>query len=196
MIQLIPPQYRLLAVAGAALAVAAAGFGAGWTFQGWKSSAKLSQVQAEHSAQVRQAVKAERDSLASVLAEERALRAQSEGIANDARQRLDAVDAAAAGLAGERDRLRNDLRQYAATRTCAPGAAAGLAAGSNPRPAAGLVPGDVRDELLDQAAEALGQLAPALDTAHAKHTACAAVYEQARARLKRLGEAGRAVDAP
>jgi hypothetical protein len=191
---MIPPPYRLAAAGLAALALAAGGFAAGWTFQGWKSKAAIAEVEANHNEQVRQAVKAERDGLASVLAEERALRADMEGQADAARKDLDAAAAAVAVLAGERDGLRGDLRRYSAARACAPGAASGLAAGSPAGTPAGVVSGDVRDQLLDEAAAALGELAPALDSARTRHAACVGIWNQARERLKRLGEAGRPVE--
>jgi hypothetical protein len=193
---LIPPPYRLLAAGLAALALVAGGFAAGWTFQGWKSKAAIAAVQANHNEQVRQAVKAERDGLASVLAEERALRADMEGQADAARQDLAATAAAVAVIATERDGLRGDLRRYSAARACTPGAAAGPAAGSPAGTSAGVVPADVRDQLLDEAAAALGELAPALDSARTRHAACVGIWNQARERLKRLGEAGRTVDGP
>ena len=192
---LIPPQYRLLAAGIAALALAGAGFAAGWTFQSWKSSAVLAEVQAAHAEQIRQAVKAERDGLASVLTEERALRTQSEGIAHETRQRLDAVDTAAAGLAGERNRLRDELRRHAAASACATGAASSFAAGSGAGPAAGVVSGGGIHDMLDEGAAALEVLAPALERAREKFIGCRDTYNQARERLARMGAAGRTIEA-
>lgn len=194
MIGIIPPQYRLAAAIAGAAALAVASFGAGWAVQGWRLGTEIADLKAEHAEQVRRAAKAERDNLTRVINEERAAREDAERTADAERTRAAAAAAVVADLSGQSDRLRDDIRRYSAARSCAPGATPAVAGRGAAGPAAGVVPGDVRDLMLDEAAEALRVLAPAADTARAKHAACVAIYDAARARLKRLGEAGRTIE--
>ena len=191
MISLIPPQFRLLAAALALAAIAAAGFSGGYKLRGMQADAAVAKLKQDHAEQVTAAVKAGQERLQAVLDEERTLRATAERIADEARQRTAHAQAVAADLAGQSDRLRNDIRRYSAARACPAGAAAGPAGGGLAGTAAGLVPGDERDKLLDEAAEALRILAPALDAARSSHAACAELYTQARDRLRRVGATGR-----
>jgi hypothetical protein len=189
-IDLMPPQFRLIAAA----LVAAACFGAGWTAQGWRMESDLADLKADHSETVTKAKSAERGALQDILNTERALRADLEGIAHDARTRAAAADAAAADLAGQHDRLRAYLAaRRSAAGACAPGAAAGAAGGSPAGAPSDLVPGDWRDVMLDEAATALRALAPAVDDATRRSATCAAAYNAARERLRRYAEQGRSV---
>lgn len=193
-LDLIPAPYRLAAALAGAALLAAAGFGAGWTVQGWRAAADLAELKADHAETVTKAKAAERGALQDVLNNERALRADLEGIAHDARTRAAAADAAAADLAGQHDRLRAHLAaRRSAAGACAPGAAAAAAGGSPAGAAAALVPGDWRDVMLDEAATALRALAPAVDAAARRSATCAAAYNAARDRLRRYAEQGRAV---
>lgn len=90
-----------------------------------------------------------------------------QGVADDAQKRLDGAlaDAGRAGL--ERERLRKRLADYAASGGGAcPGASI---AGAGP---AGGVAADVLAELFRRADDAAGELAAALDAAHARGLAC------------------------
>jgi hypothetical protein len=192
-LDLIPAPYRLLAVAGAAVALAAGGFGAGYKMRGVSADRDEAALKEAYGEQLRDALLAERKNLEGVLAVERAVREDIEGTANAERERAVAAEAVAADLAASRDSLRDALRRYSAARASAPGSAASAPGGTAANPLAGLVPGDVRDDMLSEGADALGVLAPALDAAKSKHAAIATLWEQARQRLKRLGEAGRDV---
>lgn len=188
---LIPPQHRLLAaLLAATLALTAAAVG-GYRLRGMSATAELERLKRTHADQVTAAVKATQAAIQQALDDERTLRATAERIADEERTRSAAAQAVLADLAGQSDRLRHDLRRYAAARTCIPSPTATPADRSPPPPGAPLVPGDIRDELLTEAAAALRQLAPALDDARAAHTACAAIYDAARLRLARIGPAGR-----
>lgn len=82
MIDLIPVQFRLLAIAIAAAAIAIASFGAGWTINGWRSDAKIASIERNvaneraHAAEVAQKeqarMQAATDSLFAQLEAERA----------------------------------------------------------------------------------------------------------------------------
>ena len=186
---LIPPQFRLLAAALAMAAIAAAGFTGGYKLRGMQADAAVAKLKQDHAEQVTAAVKAGHERLQAVLDEERTLRATAERIADEARQRTAQAQAVAADLAGQSDRLRNDIRRYSAARACPASSVAATAGGSISGTAAWVVQGDVRDDMLNEAAEALRELAPALDAARSGHAACAELYEAARGRLALMGAA-------
>ena len=186
---LIPPQFRLLAAALALAAIAGAGFSGGYKLRGMQADAAVAKLKQDHAEQVTAAVKAGQERLQAVLDEERTLRATAERIADEARQRTAVAQAVAADLAGQSDRLRNDIRRYSAARACPAGSVATTAGGSISGTAAWVVQGDVRDDMLNEAAEALRELAPAFDAARSGHAACAKLYEAARARLALMGAA-------
>ena len=191
----IPPQYRILAACLLAAALVAAGFGAGWTAQGWRADARVAEVNETHNEQVRQSLKAERDGLATVLAEERALRTTAEDAANELRARQD-LQRSAAGASAELQRLLDDARRRPATWSCATGAAARPAGGTAPGAAAGVVPDQPdRVGLLEESATGFVAMAQHAMACDATHRALTAYYDEARARLKRLGEAGRTIEA-
>lgn len=190
MINFIPTPYRVVA----GLCVVAVAGAVGWYSRGLVADRAIASLKADYAEQLRRAIKAERDALNDVLRTERELRNDIEGAANDARIRADKTAAAAADLAADRDRLRTLLQRYSASRACASGAAAAAASGRPAAASAEVVPGDVRDQLLGEAQDALGVLAPALDSARSGHIACVAAYNAARARLKRMGEQGRALE--
>lgn len=186
MISLIPPQFRLLAAGILLATAAAAGFAGGYKLRALQADAAAAKLKQDHAEQVTKAVQAGQERLQAVLDEERTLRATAERIAHEARQRTAQAQAVAADLAGQSDRLRNDIRRYSAARACPTGAAAAPAGGGLASTPASLVPGDERDVMLDQAAEALRILAPALDAARASHAACAQLYGEAERRLKQM----------
>lgn len=190
----IPPQYRILAACILAAVLVAAGFGAGWTAQGWKSDKALADEKASHNEQVRQSLKAERDGLASVLAEERALRTTAEDAANELRNRKD-LDRNAADLSGELRRMLDANRRQAPSWSCADGSTARPAAGAASGAAAGMVPPQSdRGRLLEESATGFAAMAQHSMACDAAHRALTDYYDKARARLQRLGEAGRTID--
>ncbi len=186
MIGLIPPQFRLLAAGILLAGAAAAGFAGGYKLRALQATATEASLKASHAQQITEAVQAGQARLQAVLDEERTLRATAERIAHEARQRTAAAQAVADDLAGQSQRLRDDIRRYSAARACPTGATSPAATGSPAAAPAGLVPGDERDNLLAEAAEALRILAPALDTARAGHAACAQLYGEAERRLRQM----------
>jgi len=186
MISLIPPQFRLLAAGILLAGAAAAGFAGGYKLRALQATATEASLKADHAQQVTQAVQAGQARLQAVLDEERTLRATAERIAHEARQRTAEARAVADDLAGQSQRLRDDIRRYSATRACPTGATAHPAGGGLAIAPASLVPADERDIMLDQAAEALRILAPALDGARASLTACATLYGEAERRLRQM----------
>lgn len=92
-----------------------------------------------------------------------------QGVADDAQKRLDGALADAGRARLERERLRKQLAGYAAHAAnggACPGAAA---AGAGPASGAAV---DVLAELFSRADDAAGELAEALDAAHARGLAC------------------------
>lgn len=49
---LIPPQYKALAIGIAVVVVIAGAFGAGWTAQGWRKNAEIAELQAQRSNEI------------------------------------------------------------------------------------------------------------------------------------------------
>jgi hypothetical protein len=194
-LDLIPGPYRLLAMGIAAAALAAAGFGAGYKLRGVSADRDINALQAEHSQAKFNLAQDAKQKLEGAIAVERAVREDVEGTANDERTRAAAAEAALSALRAGHDGVRDDLRRYSAARACTTGAAATAASGSATGTSSVVVHADVRDDMLDEAADALRVLAPALDTARSRHADCVAIWDQARARLKRLGEAGRSLEA-
>jgi hypothetical protein len=193
-LDLIPRPYRLLAVGIAAAALAAGSAAAAWSVRGAYAEKDLLLAKADYDEKVRESLKAERKNLEGVIIVERAIREDVEGTANAERNRAAAAEAALARLDAGRDGLLNDLRRYSAARACPAGPAASAAGGTAAETTAGLVSGDVRDELLAEGRDAVRQLAPALDAAKADHADIVALWNKARERLKRFGEAGRTLN--
>lgn len=185
----IPSTHLIVAAVAGALA-----FGTGWAINGWRLGEDIADLQRDHAEQITKAKTAERAAIDNALAQERAAREDAERIADEQRKLADDAAAVVRALGDERSRLRDDLRRYSAARAGATGAAACTAGGGVAGPAASVVPGDVRDDMLDEAAEVLRVLAPALDASVAKHRACVAIYAAARERLKRMGQAGRTIE--
>lgn len=108
---------------------------------------------------------------------ERLRRRALDGVIDAARQENLALQSAAAGLAGDSDRLRRTADAAAASTCGAPGDPA-AAAGS--APAAG--PGLVWRELYVDAEEEATSLGPAYDAARAAGLACERLYDAMRSR--------------
>jgi hypothetical protein len=173
----------------------AIGFGGGWTVQGWRADKALADQKAVHEDQVRKTLKAERDNLTGVLNEERALRAKAEEAAHELRERQNLHQRSAAGASAELQRLLDDARRRPAAWACAPSATAAAASGTAPGTAAGVVPSQPdRIGLLEESATGFVAMAQHAMACDATHRALTAYYDEARARLKRMGEAGRTLE--
>lgn len=190
----IPPQYRALAVVLLAAALFAVGFGSGWTVQGWKSDKALADEKASHNEQVRQSLKAERDSVIGVLNEERGLRKAAEEAANELRARQD-LQRSAAGATTELQRLLDDARRRPPAWSCATSAATAPASGTAPGAAAGVVPSQPdRIGLLEESATGFVAMAQHSMACNAVHTKLTELYDKLYARAKRMGETGRTLE--
>lgn len=190
----IPLQYRALVIGLLAAALFAVGFGSGWTVQGWRGDKALADQKAAHEEQVRKSLKAERDSVIGVLNEERALRAAAEEAANELRARQD-LQRSAAGATSELQRLLDDARRRPPTWACAPSSASTPASGTASGSAAGVVPSQPdRIGLLEESATGFVAMAQHAMACDATHRALTAYYDEARSRLKRMGETGRTLE--
>jgi hypothetical protein len=193
MINVIPVQYRMMAAAAAIAGVALVSFGGGWSVSSAYASKKLLSAQKDWAEQKAAAERANTETITQALLRERALAATLEGASNAQQKRDVEGQARAAALRSELERLRTAQTEYAASRTAPADAAASSPSGNGARPFAGVVPstGDFRDQLLAEGAVAIGELAPALQSSHERHTALVVWYHEARLRLNKWGAEGR-----
>lgn len=194
MIDLIPPQYRLLAVIGLAAALFLGGAAGGYTWRDMSAKADIAELKADQAELITKAARAERDGVAAVLQIERSLRSQAEEAANALRARTD-LGRNAAGLDAELQRLREQARSRPPAWSCTGGATAGPAAGASASAASGVVP-PVSDRvgLLQESATGFAAMAQHSMACDARHRTLTDYYNQARERLRRMGEAGRTID--
>lgn len=155
----------------AAVGVACAIFGAGWTLHGWRHRAELAEARQQHQADREAWAEGARQAAEQYRAIEAARAAAHREIVDDAHahaQRLARDLAAARAAAGG---LR-DAAAAAAARACAAPGDPAAAGGGAPARSSALVLADV----LGRADAAAGELAAAADHARAAGAACERAY--------------------
>jgi hypothetical protein len=179
----IPVQYRAVAAAWLAVVLLLAGFGAGWTAQGWRKDTALQSLKAEHAQAMKAAAETALAETQKAKARETELQTKIEGIADEARQLQAARDAAAADAADARQRMLNAARGAASR--CATGSTSAIARGSQ----TGSMPGSMSDgdrllRVLGELDGAAGAYADAADRSRAAGLACERSYNAAREAVK------------
>jgi len=165
MLNLIPSQYKLIALGAAVLTLMALSAAGAWQWQANSYERQISDIRGEYAEAARQAE-------ARARSEEQRRQTAIEGIRRDAQEKISAVAADAAAADGAASRLRARVAQLSRRPASCPGAADG---GDTADPARNLLA-----DMLGRLDEAAGGIAEFADRSRAAGLTCQVSYESVK----------------